>query len=88
MVIRQTRKRGGTQCYPSCSLNWGSSGIFRKDENVLIVSTVGGHVQVRKEVVGIGLTEIVAIQVESRETDGGPKHDFPVDLPNQSLQTY
>jgi len=48
--------------------------------------TVGGHVQVRKEAVGIGLTEIVAIQVENRETDG-PKHDFPVDLPNQSLQT-
>ena len=43
--------------------------------------TVSIHFQVRKEVICIGLTKVIAIQVEGREANCCPKHNLPINLP-------
>ena len=42
--------------------------------------TVSIHFQVRKEVLCVGLTEVIAIQVEGREANCCPKHNLPINL--------
>ena len=51
--------------------------FLKKVEEALTVST---HFQVRKELICVGLTEVIAIQVEGREADCCPKHNLPIDL--------
>jgi hypothetical protein len=53
--------------------------LFKKKlEETLTVSI---HLQVRKEVICVGLTEVIAIQVEGREANCCPKHNLPINLP-------
>jgi hypothetical protein len=53
--------------------------LFKKKlEETLTVSI---HLQVRKEVICVSLTEVIAIQVEGREANRCPKHNLPINLP-------
>lgn len=47
--------------------------------------TVSCHLQIRKEVVSQGLSDICAIQFESHEHDASPNHDPEVDLAHKAM---
>lgn len=58
------------------------STMFPREKASSSNRTVGGQVEIWEEVVGVGLTEIVPIQVQGGKADGSPEHDLPVNLPH------